>query len=234
MAVPRPTRSRLHVFLAAVGLLVACWLGAFAGLWQWGKPVGWARFDVFSTSALLLSALFVLQHIYFWVRLPASRETALEAFGATYDPRMGLWNSLLLLGETAVFFDYGHWHLTPWLEHAPLQAVGLALYVCSLALVVWADRYLVRYFTAPESDRRLITAGPYRYLRHPRYAGLFLSRIAFALTFASGLAWAFVPAWALAVTRRIRIEEGYLLRRYGDAYASYMARRTPGPTEIHD
>jgi protein-S-isoprenylcysteine O-methyltransferase Ste14 len=223
--------SRTSLLFVAGGLLTACFLGAVACLWQWGGPVGWARIDRFSGSALLLSGLFVVQHVHFCRKLPASRDVMQEAFGANYDPLMGLFNSLLLVGELVVFCDYGHWRLTPWLERASLQCAGLGIYLLALLLVIWADQYLIRHFATEKSAQQVITTGPYRYVRHPRYTGLFITRLAFALTFASVFAWVSMGAWFLVVRRRIRIEERYLRDIFGDQYEHYAlwtARLVPG------
>lgn len=75
--------------------------------------------------------------------------------------------------------------------------------------------HLLRFFSTP--NQGLITIGPYRLVRHPRYLALFLTRIAFALAFASAIEWGLVVVWAVIVRRRIRIEEAYLVTRYNVA-----------------
>src|SRR5262249_15122189 len=55
--------------------------------------------------------------------------------------------------------------------------VGLALMWCGIALRVWAFRTLGRYFTftvMTSTDQPVITTGPYRFVRHPGYAGIVL------------------------------------------------------------
>jgi protein-S-isoprenylcysteine O-methyltransferase Ste14 len=217
--------SVMAIPAAGSALILVCTAGAVACLWQWGEPVGRARMDRFSCGSLIFYGLFVLQHVRLYRGLSPSGCAFKEALGATYDPLMGLFIALLLLGQLTVFADYGHWHLTPWLERAGVQYAGLCLYLPSLFLVAWSDRCLIRGFAGGPAPQRVITVGPYRYLRHPRYAGLFMTTIAFALTFASILAWLLVPAWLIVVRRRIRIEERYLRDRFGAEYDGY-ARRT--------
>ena len=224
---PAATLPDSVISIPAVGsaLILVCAAGAVACLWQWGEPVGWARMNRFSCGSLLFYGLFVLQHVRLYRGLSPSSCAFKEAIGATYDPLMGLFIALLLLGQLTVFADYGHWHLTPWLERADLQYAGLCLYLPSLVMVAWSDRCLIRGFAGGPVPQCVITVGPYRYLRHPRYAGLFMTTIAFALTFASILAWLLVLAWLIVVRRRIRIEERYLRDRFGAEYDCY-ARRT--------
>jgi protein-S-isoprenylcysteine O-methyltransferase Ste14 len=223
--------SRRSLFLTVGSLVGLCFLGAFACLWQWNDSVGWKRIDRFSGSALILSGLFVLQHIRLCQQLPSSLKLLKELFGINYDPMMGVFNSLLMLGELLVFLDYGQWHLVPSLEAEALQFAGIGIYCFALAVMIWADRYLIRHFTMEKSSRRIINSGPYRFIRHPRYAALFLTRIAFALTLASIFAWAFLLAWFWVVWRRIQKEEAYLHQRFGEEYDSYMCgthRLIPG------
>ncbi|MBO0799151.1 MAG: isoprenylcysteine carboxylmethyltransferase family protein [Blastocatellia bacterium] len=88
-----------------------------------------------------------------------------------------------------------------------------------------------RHFADEGSTRKVITGGPYRFLRHPRYAGLILTRIAFALTFASILGWLFMIGWTLVVLRRINLEEPHLREIFGteyDIYAGKTEKLIPG------
>jgi len=216
--VPSDGRSSATALAVCNGVILTCLVAAIACLWQWGEPAGWARIDRFSGSALLFYVLFVVQHVRFYRAILRARLDLEEAFGASYDPLMGLFNGVLLLGQLTVFMDYGHWHLTPWLERGSLQYAGLGAYGLGLVLVVWADRHLLRELTADRVPRRVVTTGPYRLLRHPRYAGLFLTTIALALTFASLLGWLLVLAWAFVVRHRIRIEEEHLREVFGSDY----------------
>jgi protein-S-isoprenylcysteine O-methyltransferase Ste14 len=220
------SESGTVLFLATTGLVIVCYAGAVAGLWQWGQREWWTRFDCFTTGVLLLTGLLVAQHIRFYRRLPSPHETAGEAFGTTYDPAMGRWNGLILLAELSAVVDYGQWRLTPRLEQAWLQTTGLVVFAAAVLLVVWADKHLLDHFVQP-GRRDVITGGPYHWVRHPRYLGLFLTRIGYAMVFASVLAWILVPAWAVVVLRRVRIEEAHLQETFGDRYRDY-ARSTPG------
>jgi protein-S-isoprenylcysteine O-methyltransferase Ste14 len=68
-------------------------------------------------------------------------------------------------------------------------------------------------------------------VRHPRYAGLLISRVAFALTYGSVLAWALGIIWAALIVRRIPREEAHLRQIFGadyEAYAARTARLIPG------
>jgi protein-S-isoprenylcysteine O-methyltransferase Ste14 len=73
--------------------------------------------------------------------------------------------------------------------------------------------------------------GPYRFVRHPRYAALLVSRIAFALALASILVWIFALGWLWAILRRIGLEEAHTQELFGAEYGNYAAttrRLIPG------
>jgi protein-S-isoprenylcysteine O-methyltransferase Ste14 len=211
--------SLLVFMLIYFALGVAC-------LWQWGEPRGWARVDFFAAIALILSVLMGAEHLSFSRSIPD--EIKSEAFGTSYDPGMAARVTLLGIAELIVFLDYGHWHLAPALENKILQSAGVALYLITLAWLRSTDARLTRHFN---DASKLITAGPFRLVRHPRYAALIASRIAFALVFASLLGWALAAGWAAVVLRRIRLEEPHLEERFGEEYrhyASKTARLIPG------
>jgi protein-S-isoprenylcysteine O-methyltransferase Ste14 len=71
----------------------------------------------------------------------------------------------------------------------------------------------------------LVTTGPYRFSRNPMYLGMAFLYV--GLAFARGFVWALalLPIVLAAVDQLvIAIEEGYLVRRFGQPYCDYMAR----------
>ncbi|MEW6212379.1 MAG: isoprenylcysteine carboxylmethyltransferase family protein [Acidobacteriota bacterium] len=222
----RPNRALMNAASLLVFMLIYLALGV-ACLWQWGEPRGWARIDLFTGIALIVSVLMGAEHLSFSRSI--RDEIKSEAFGTSYDPGMAGWVTMLGIAELAVFLDYGYWHLAPALENKILQSAGLALYIITLAWLRWTDAALVRHFA--DAERELITAGPFRHIRHPRYAALIASRIAFALAFASVLGWLLAAGWAAVVRRRIAREEPHLEEIFGEEYeiyASKTARLIPG------
>jgi protein-S-isoprenylcysteine O-methyltransferase Ste14 len=198
---------------------------------QWGTNRPWTRLDLFSGSFIVLSAFSALRHIQFKKTILRSREVLREASGASFDPTTVKWASLQSLAELAIFLDYGHWHLVPGLEKPILQGAGLGLSVLSIAWLFWANAILVEHFDRGLDDRELITRGPFRFIRHPRYAGLLGFKAGFALTFASAFGWMSVAVAVVLVRRRIQLEEDHLRSAFGQTYESYVrrtARMFPG------
>jgi len=203
---------------------------ALACLRQRTTPDPWTHVDIFAGGSLGLTILSTLYEL--GVGLPALRSTAAlrEAMGVAYDPGTLVVLVPLSTVDLLVFLDYGHWHLTPALQSAVLQSAGLLLSIIALAWLSWTDTLLTRHF-AGVSSARILLAGPFRFVRHPRYAGVLAVRLAFALVFASAVGWALAIVWTIVLLRRIRLEERYLQQRFGreyEAYATHTPRLVPG------
>ncbi len=221
--------------LAYWGALVSSFLflvAALACLRQWGAADPWSRIDVFSGTYFVLAVVLTIALALGFNRVAfRSKEVMGEAAGMSYDPAPLRWGTFLVLGELAVYLDYAHWHLLPWLEQRALQATGLGLIIAAAAWLLWTDSYLVRHFSGDLSARKLMTDGPFRSVRHPRYLSLLVGKAAFALLFASALAWLLFLGWILLMLRRMRLEEAHMRELFGaeyDAYAQRTARLLPG------
>lgn len=114
-----------------------------------------------------------------------------------------------------------------WPEGArgALSGLGALLAVCGGALAVWAARSLgpaLTPFPRPAAAGELVETGPYRFVRHPIYAGgilffagwsLYAGPVALALTVALSVLWAL----------KAGVEERQLVAHY-PAYAAFCHR----------
>ena len=106
---------------------------------------------------------------------------------------------------------------------------GIILMLTGIALRAWSIATLGRFFQYQitiQAGQRVVTGGPYRYVRHPSYTGIALVLLGFAL--ASGdpyslLATAVLGGLGLAV--RIRAEERQLTDALGADYERFAAGR---------
>lgn len=99
--------------------------------------------------------------------------------------------------------------LPPWWALA-----GLALAIPGAALSIWAlctNRHFEPWVRLQhDRDHRVVSDGPYRFIRHPGYLGIFLYCLSSPLILGSG--WCFVTgaAGALVIVARTAWEDGFL------------------------
>ncbi|WP_214779343.1 isoprenylcysteine carboxylmethyltransferase family protein [Exiguobacterium sp. s22] len=109
------------------------------------------------------------------------------------------------------------------------RMIGLIFYIAGVSLRYWGIFHLRHQFTRhvvvrPEDE--LVSSGPYRFLRHPLYTGLLLLSFGFSLYFIHwGIALIGAGLTSLALLYRIRIEEGMLVRHFGQSYQSWSKTR---------
>ncbi len=222
MAAPQQSAPRLRAaywvtfgfFLLYIALALLC-------LRQWSSPRPWQHVDAIVAAFFVISFAWMLQSLDFHKVVFHSKEMMQEASGAGYDPWMLRAFSFLPLLDLLVYYEYAHWQLTPALRQPLLHGLGLALAAGGVGWLWWTDRHLTRHFRGDTARRSVIHTGPYRWVRHPRYLGLLIWRAAFALAFASPLAWMFSLPWLAMILRRIRLEEAHLHGIFGPAYAEY-------------
>jgi protein-S-isoprenylcysteine O-methyltransferase len=109
-----------------------------------------------------------------------------------------------------------------------LYWTGFATFVLGVGLRWHAIRYLGKFFTVDvvvSTSQRVIDTGPYRYIRHPAYAGNILAFLGLGLCFANVVTLILMVAPITAVFMyRIQIEEAALQSGLGVAYHQYMER----------
>jgi protein-S-isoprenylcysteine O-methyltransferase Ste14 len=106
-------------------------------------------------------------------------------------------------------------------------AAGLVVLVAGIALRGWSFKALGEYFTHTvmvSPDQPVVSAGPYRLLRHPSYTGVLLASTGIGLASANWVGLAGLALLPLAlILWRIHIEENALLATLGDRYRAYAA-----------
>jgi len=121
--------------------------------------------------------------------------------------------------------DVGRFHWS--VLDARFAALGILLFIPGAALVTWAMA-VNKFFEGTvrvQKDRgqKVISAGPYAFVRHPGYAGMSLIYIAPPLIL--GSAYALIPAAAIVVGLVVRTHfEDRMLQEELDGYEDYAKR----------
>jgi protein-S-isoprenylcysteine O-methyltransferase Ste14 len=109
-----------------------------------------------------------------------------------------------------------------------VQWLGLILAVLGLVFREWAVIILGRNFSRVvviKSDQKLVTSGPYRWIRHPAYTGMVIIYLGLSLGLGSWVGVLITIVLILASTLyRINVEERVLLDAWGDEYRVYMKK----------
>ena len=147
-------------------------------------------------------------------------------------------------GSRSLLWRYVNWttlavcsvmvHLAPHLvpaaairPGASAFAAGLVIMLAGMVLRGWSFLTLGKYFTFTvivTPDQPVMTAGPYRVLRHPSYAGALLICAGIGLASANLVGLAVLTVLPLALLLwRIHLEESALVATLGDAYRRYAA-----------
>ncbi len=134
--------------------------------------------------------------------------------------RFFAFESILLL----VLVNLDSWLAAPF---SPLHLVSWILLAASGLLVVHGFRILRtagKPAGAIESTTQLVTAGAYRFIRHPLYASLLFLGWGAYLKDPTWLGTALVGVATASLFATARVEEAECLAKFGGAYAEYMRR----------
>jgi protein-S-isoprenylcysteine O-methyltransferase Ste14 len=166
------------------------------------------------------------------------RKSAVKSVAEVESP-LGLIVSVAALGtcvyfaeaflfQLLVFSGYGYllWSLPLQLPSVVyLQVIGVVLTVTGYFLFIWSVRVRGKFsvsWAMPE-DQKLVTWGPYRFVRHPSYSGYFLMFVGLFLMWSS--VFAVFPLFAIFGYYRVSVvEEELLVKRFGDVYRDYQRK----------
>lgn len=110
-----------------------------------------------------------------------------------------------------------------------LQGFALILYAAGLILRYWSLILLGQGFSRNvevSTDQELISEGPYKYVRHPLYTGLFLLTIAVPLFVGNLAVFLFaIVLMYIVLNRRILEEESFMEEKLGTRYVEWKNER---------
>ena len=118
---------------------------------------------------------------------------------------------------TWTFIPLGEW----------IQWSGIIIALFPIFFLIWVHRHLDKQWSIAlelQEDHKLITTGPYRYVRHPMYLGIFTYTIGLMMISLDVLVILFFAFTIWVNYRRIPREEQMLIQKFGDEYLEYIKR----------
>jgi protein-S-isoprenylcysteine O-methyltransferase Ste14 len=166
---------------------------------------------------LAISCAWIIFWIYWLVSATNSKESI---SGGQRIPPTGV-------SAVGVFLIAGVLHDGSLAVHSLIiAAIGVLLFVCGIALAIWARLHLGRNWGAPMTQRaepELVTSGPYRFVRHPIYSGVLTAIVGTVLV--DNLLGLIVLAVLVAYFYYCgTVEERNLAATFPEAYPEYRSR----------
>jgi protein-S-isoprenylcysteine O-methyltransferase Ste14 len=103
--------------------------------------------------------------------------------------------------------------------------IGILVMSFFLFLYIWTywslgDNW--HHETRVKKEHNLVKSGPYKWVRHPIYSGIFLFGVSVFLITGNVLSWLLVFLFFLLKVFRARVEEEILGEKFGDVYYEYV------------
>lgn len=213
-----PVVQRLAFGLAAGGTTAVAVAAAVA------IPAGSWRLDGLAAYALLTGVLVAIGGMVLDPGL--IRERMRPGPGGRDRATLLAGKLLIALHLVVAGLDRGRWHLGDAVPPM-LRWTALALFGASLAALIWTMRHNPFFSTLVriqhERGHRLISSGPYRFVRHPGYLFIMLLLIVSGPALGSWLAEAPIAVYLLLIVRRLVLED-HFLHEHLPGYRDYAAR----------
>jgi protein-S-isoprenylcysteine O-methyltransferase Ste14 len=121
------------------------------------------------------------------------------------------------------FEEWDKWYLASAVSDA-LGWIAMVVLAAGFALFWYSHHTIGRYWSIRihmKQAHRLITNGPYAYIRHPLYTALFLGYLGTLLALQSWMLAVCFPVFVASYLVFAREEEGVMERGFGAAYETY-------------
>jgi protein-S-isoprenylcysteine O-methyltransferase Ste14 len=210
------TRSCFAMVIACIGIAALLLIGGYRAAICTGV-FHWVLIGVITLYALWIASEFKV------TTSSASQDRSSDRYTCETYASARFLMMMAALGCEPIWSN----RLQAWLP------IGLALFAIGVALRAWAIRTVGQGYShrvrTPQAQF-IVSAGPYRYVRHPAYAGMLLAHIGVLVLFFNVFALlALFAGLVPALMHRIRVEEQHLLSipEYS-AFAATRMRLVPG------
>jgi protein-S-isoprenylcysteine O-methyltransferase Ste14 len=198
--------------LLILGIVILAFLRHWFGIGAWVKwPV-----DV----DLIFAGLYV---VWILVEFKIAQKDAITEGKQTLD--FGTCE-LYALGQACTILT-ALWFPSIWHAHAAVHFWGILIFLCGVLYRLWAIRTLGQFYShrvRKVSQHQILNSGPYRFIRHPAYAGMIIANVGLTLYFFNWVTLAvFLVVLVPSVVLRILVEERMLFEIEG--YSNFAKKR---------
>jgi protein-S-isoprenylcysteine O-methyltransferase Ste14 len=180
--------------------------------------------------ALYVLALVVLFGVRSWMQRRRTGSTGFHGISGT-PAEAGWWGGVLFLAAMVLGLAGPLLAVTgtvPADPHPVIAVVGLVLALAGFAATLAGQAGMGaswRIGVDPGERTDLVTTGVFAYVRNPIFTAMALAQFGMLLLVPTWISAAALAALIAAVQLQVRaVEEPYLRRVHGDAYAAYTAR----------
>ncbi len=172
--------------------------------------------------AIRLVVMIGMSGVILWFSRRSLKHPQSHGFYRTF-----AWETILIL----FVLNINYWFIDPLSPH---QFIAWTLLVISLLPLIWGVRFLRQQgqIDASRSDdpaligiektTRLVTTGPYKYIRHPFYSSLFLLAWGIFFKHPDWIGGILAAAATIFLVLTARSEEIENIAYFGEAYREYM------------
>ena len=152
-----------------------------------------------------------------------STESAHDFIGVLFRLTMAACAAIVLIYS---FWNEGYQLLTPivWLQQPALRTTGVILLIVSLVWILLAQQQMGdswRIGIDQEQMNALVRRGVFKLSRNPIFLGMRVTLLGYFLVLPNAAALAVLALGDALMQIQVRLEEEYLTRMHGEAYAQY-------------
>ncbi len=106
-----------------------------------------------------------------------------------------------------------------------IKSVGVVICIAMVLGITWVGIHLGRQVSGTleiKEDHKLVTSGPYKYIRHPMYLVYFIFNLGLFLICLNIILFIIILLGLIVVASRMRVEEEMMIEQFGNQYRDYM------------